>query len=992
MLLTIWPGANLQAQVRLPRVGESTPIVLSADSAKRWKQGTEEVWWITDGFEMTQGQDRLEAREAIVWVDTTSDSRQNGRCVVYAEGDVTFTKKGQKPIRISDQTWFEHRRSTGGIRFNIADISGAPETKPTVYDRGLKRRQPGAASAIRRTQYTKFDIVPTPSAEANEPAIGNRRIRVFPRSNAPVDVKWSRSPNTNQSIGIITAGINLIVDGLPGFGSIDVSADRLVLWTEGILDLQGKNAQPDEIPLEMYLEGNIVFRQGERVIYANRMYYDIRNQVGLVLDAEMLTPVPNYEGLLRLRAKAIQQNGESHFFAEEGYFTSSRLGRPGYRLEVGAIEYEDYQHPRFNPITGAPVIDPIKGTQVVDHQQRLTGENGFLYIKDIPVFYWPWVSTNLDQPSYYIDRLTLKNDNVFGNQILTTWDAYELFGIDNEPVGTEWDISLDYLSERGLGHGTSFSYNRDDFFYFPGQSAGLADFWGIKDHGHDNLGRGQRNLALAKSYRYRWFWQHRQRLPYDLQLSAEFGWISDRNFLEEYYEREWDELKDQTTGLELKQRIDNRSWTINADTRLNGFFTQTEWYPRLDHFWLGQSLFDDVFTWYEHSSAAYARYRIASEPEDPAQQAVFNPLPWEITSKGERFVTANEIDWPLQLGPTKVVPYAMTQLAHWGGDLNGEDLQRIYWQAGIRASMPMWRVDPTVESRLLNVHGLAHKVVFDGEFAIAESNQDVDQLPLYDPINDDSIEAFERRMAFLTFGTPTDPIMPRYPAKFDPRYYAIRTGLPGWVTSPTAEVAGDLMAMRMGMRHRWQTKRGMPGSRRIIDWIVFDTNAVWYPDADRDNFGSSFGLLDYNFRWHVGDRLTLVSDGIFDTFDEGQKIFTVGGFLSRPPRGSAYIGLRVMEGPIESQILAMSYNYRMSPKWVSSFGTSFDLGKDGNIGQRLSITRIGESFLISAGFSVDASRGNVGAVLSIEPRFLPKTRLGQGGGVRIPVAGAYGLE
>ena len=527
---------------------------------------------------------------------------------------------------------------------------------------------------------------------------------------------------------------------------------------------------------------------------------------------------------------------------------------------------------------------------------------------------------------------------------------------------------------------------------FPGQSAGLADFWGIKDHGHDNLGRGQRNLALAKSYRYRWFWQHRQRLPYDLQLSAELGWISDRNFLEEYYEREWDELKDQTTGLELKQRIDNRSWTINADTRLNGFFTQTEWYPRLDHFWLGQSLFNDVFTWYEHSSAAYARYRIAGEPEDPAQQAVFNPLPWEITSKGERFVTANEIDWPLQLGPTKVVPYAMTQLAHWGGDLNGEDLQRIYWQAGIRASMPMWRVDPTVESRLLNVHGLAHKVVFDGEFAIAESNQDVDQLPLYDPINDDSIEAFERRMAFLTFGTPTDPIMPRYPAKFDPRYYAIRTGLPGWVTSPTAEVAGDLMAMRMGMRHRWQTKRGMPGSRRIIDWIVFDTNAVWYPDADRDNFGSAFGLLDYNFRWHVGDRLTLVSDGIFDTFDEGQKIFTVGGFLSRPPRGSAYIGLRVMEGPIESQILAMSYNYRMSPKWVSSFGTSFDLGKDGNIGQRLSITRIGESFLISAGFTVDASRGNVGAVLSIEPRFLPKTRLGQGGGVRIPVAGAYGLE
>ena len=82
----------------------------------------------------------------------------------------------------------------------------------------------------------------------------------------------------------------------------------------------------------------------------------------------------------------------------------------------------------------------------------------------------------------------------------------------------------------------------------------------------------------------------------------------------------------------------------------------------------------------------------------------------------------------------------------------------------------------------------------------------------------------------------------------------------------------------------------------------------------------------------------------------------------------------------------------MSPKWVSSFGTSIDLGSQGNIGQNFSITRVGESFLISAGFKVDAARNSVGVNLIIEPRFLPKNRLGNVGGAQIPPAGAFGLE
>ena len=142
----------------------------------------------------------------------------------------------------------------------------------------------------------------------------------------------------------------------------------------------------------------------------------------------------------------------------------------------------------------------------------------------------------------------------------------------------------------------------------------------------------------------------------------------------------------------------------------------------------------------------------------------------------------------------------------------------------------------------------------------------------------------------------------------------------------------------------------------------------------------------------MGDRLTFLSSGLFDFFNDGQQLVTVGAFLDRPPRGNLYLGFRLLEGPIDSRVLSLSYSYRMSPKWVSTFGTSVDLGENGNIGQRFSITRVGESLLVSAGFSFDAARDNFGVSLAVEPRFLPKTRLGRTGGAQIPVAGAFGLE
>jgi hypothetical protein len=1025
--------SSTAAPIDLP---ESQPaaasIAVSAESANRWKQGTYEIWMLRGNCRIVQGADVAQSKEAVLWIDHAPATQQRPtKIIAYLEGDTTVV---QGKSKLTDRAWFGRFYTLGTVEMHVARVEGAPAQEPPLCQRAFKAFQPAPVPPrpVVQAQYTE-PAGPPPLAPAISPPeaippgtaipgvvapgipappggvivgetlpAGTRRIRAFGRSNIDPQVRWESYPQSGQWIGMISSGVNVIIDGLGvdarQFGqieSIDLAADRVVIWTRNDkeLDFSGKSLQDARLPLEIYMEGNIVFRQGERTIYAERMYYDVTNHVGTVINAEVLTPIDKYEGLLRLHADVLQQTDRDHYFAKNAFVTSSRMGAPGYRLQSGDIKFQDIQIQATDAATGLPAVTP-DGQPIVAHDQMVTADNNLLYLGPLPVFYWPTTSTNLKDRTFYLRRAQVKNDQVYGFQVLTHWNMYELLGIRNRPEGTDWDLTLDYLSKRGFGHGTTFSYGRPDFFGFGGPASGLLDFWGISDSGTDNLGSDRPNLEPEASYRYKLFGQHRQQFGAGFQLTGELGLLSDRNFLQEYYQQEWDELKDMTTGVELKRLAENRAWSITADIRVNDFFTQTDWLPRADHFWLGQSLLGDSLVWYEHSSIGYGRFNRLAPPSNPADQP-FSFLPWERSSQAaERFATKHEIDLPVDLGLMKVVPYVLGEFAHWGADLDGQQVNRWYGQAGVRASLPMWSVDPTIESGLFNVHGVAHKVEFNGEFLVADASQDMNNLPLYDQIDDDSIEAFRRRLATNTFGSPSviPPAVAAIPFRFDERSYALRTGLASWVTSPSTEIADDLMAFRLGVHQRWQTKRGMPGNQRIIDWIVFDTNFTLFPDPNRDNFGNVPGLLDYYARWHVGDRLTLMSEGMFDFFAEGQQIITVGGFLTRPPRGSLYLGVRLLEGPINSQILSMSYSYWMSPKWVSTFGMSVDFGQDGNLGQSFQITRIGESLLISAGFNVDPTRNNVGVHFTIEPRFLPKGRLGSVGGARIPPAGAFGLE
>ena len=173
----------------------------------------------------------------------------------------------------------------------------------------------------------------------------------------------------------------------------------------------------------------------------------------------------------------------------------------------------------------------------------------------------------------------------------------------------------------------------------------------------DNLGQNRRHVVPDTDARGRVYWRHRQNLPEGWQVTAKLGLISDRNFLEQYYEKEWDEWVDRVTSLELKRTWEDQSLRVLGQFSLNDNVSQTEWWPRGDHFLLGRSLLQDHLTWYAHSQASYARFGVLDAPTDPEDATGWQFLPWEqpaMEPAGGRFATRQEIDLPVQLGAGQV--------------------------------------------------------------------------------------------------------------------------------------------------------------------------------------------------------------------------------------------------------------------------------------------------------------------------------------------------
>jgi len=952
------------------------PITVFADIATQWEENGVKVLLLRGHCRVTQGDESLQANQMVLWLgQQTFQEETEDQLAVYAEGDARIVR----PEGSQAEGFVAAELTTrGGTHFiGRPPHEGTAQTHDPLYLRAMERTQFEHPTLVTVAQATVPDLrssgdvsppqfAQLPPLQPSLPPLAPRsHVRFGPRYlDVPYVIKSRLSNSTPPELIVtITRGVNLVVErppmvvnGVLQSGIIDLTADRAVIYTDpdALQDLSLGADLDLGTQFQVYLEGNIVVRQGANVVRASNAFYDLQSERGLLLNAELRTFIPELEGDVRVRASRVRQLSRDNFHAQNAWASASQFGKPGYRLEASDIFVER------RPGNPYPWIAPDPNDPSGGSAMWITSLNNRFLIGDVPVFATPYLSAPAEDPQIPIRDARFDYDRIFGTQVGLSWNVEALFGLDLPP---DTDVSLltDYLSDRGPAIGLEADYRgASELFGVPTLYNGFADLNYINDGGRDNLGLDRRSLPLQGANRGEATWRNRLRMPGNYWLTTELGYISDRNYLEQYDENDWDEGKDHETLIEFGQQVDNMTWSVLGSERLNDFSYVTEW-ARGDITIRSQPLLADWLTWSSHSSIGHGRVEPADPPFDPMQD-VFTPIPFYTHMSGLVAMTRHELDMPFMIGPVNVVPYVLGEAAYWDEDATGNDLSRLYGSTGVRASILFTKYMPYVQSRTWGLNGLAHKMLFDLDWSISDSSQPLGAVPQYNEFDDNAQERFRTR--FLT-----NSFSGMLPATFEPRQYAVRAGAGASVTAPYHELVDDLHVLRLGWRHRWQTKVGPPNRLRVKDWMTLDLEASVFPDSTRDNFGEDFGLLGGRYRWYVGERTTLLAGALFDTFSPNQQLWNVGVLSQRSQRGSLYLGLRqVKGGPVDSQIATASYSYLMSPKWASSFSTAYDIAEGENRGQSLTISRIGGDWIFHLGLSYDWSKNNAGIGFSIEPR------------------------
>ena len=876
---------------------------------------------VLSGIEGVQREDAIALRfhvsgEVFITADKREDVDPRGS-ELYLRAFAAMQVAGMEPASVENEPSFEVP----------IDKPSEPPTEKTEPERPVP-----PAVTTEPNEPTRE----TTEAEEKEPQF-RYPMNLSPLGEATFKTEWDNEARIGTVIGRFYISQKQDEEG----GLLELQADNGVVFASDQQPQsdEGKGGVEDILARSsvraIYLSGDVVMTYGQRTIRADEIYYEFQSRRGVATNVVMRSfdvanGIPIY-----IRAAKLKQVAENQFEFDDATVTTSEFYLPQMSLNVSK----------------ATIIDT---TPSDERQGRLTKDSFDAQLQDVrlnaydqTIFYWPSLRANLERPDLPIKGARVGHDSTWGTSIETEWYLARLLGLQ-EPEGTQSTLALDYFDKRGFGTGIETEYRGEDFF---GNVLGYI----IHDSGEDRLGRidARKNLEPPRHLRGRFLWQHRHFLPYDWQLTSEVSYLSDRNFLESYYRNEFYVGKEQETLVHLKRIEDNWGLAFLGKVRINHFLNQMEELPTAEFHWTGQSIFDDMLTFYSDSQVSRLRQRYATD----------NPGPGLIKPFYSFATTRNEVDLPLNVGKARVVPFVAGTVAYEDGlgffrELDGGMDAREYdvWSAetGIRvSSQPFWRVYPDVQSQLWDIDQLRH-VIRPSLTAVAFTEGD---------------SVFEQR---------------------------------------------DTLSA--GISQRLQTKRGSGGHRRTIDWMRLDMDVTWVnnsgdamagadkfiwnrplippintlssmvPPQDRRSsqiFGPRRNYIGADYIWRLSDTTAVLSDMNYDMQSGVVQQFNVGFSHLRWPNLQYYVGSRYLRrlnngfGEQGSNALTFAVTYVLDPRYTVVFSQQVDFDYGKTIRSDITLIRRYHRLYWGLTFSADESLDRQSITLSLWPQGVSGLAIGE---------------
>ncbi len=914
--------------------------------------------------------------------------------------------------------------------------------KPQPPDPPLRPLEPGADPFAEPPIAPRTPDAPGPqaadNARINRPQVPTQRIKFGPRYSALPSWKLLPNDDANTQLLLYTGGVIVSVNYLGGDGTtvqeVEFSADNVVAYIKSAkkpapsadlnAPLQGAT---EKSGVEFYLAGAVVIRQFtvdpvggrnlDQVFSAPEIYYDVSNNKAVALDALLQFKTPALAEQINVRGRVLHQLGPNEIELYDSDLNGSRRpSDPGLQFTASRSVFTREERVRRN-LFGIEYTDLTTGQKDFGFEQILTSYDVKPRLFNTPFFYLPRTRNDINEPFGPLSGFNVGNDTIKGFQVYTTLDLFKLAGLRGR-AGDRWVLFADYLSLRGGATGTEYDYAGRDLFGTARRTGreeynqpynGFFRTYYLQDtrknhvlnplRDTDNLGGDRGDEPLPPQYRGRTQLRHNQDLYENgttyLRVMGQIEHLSDKNFLEQFFKSEFDNLPNQETFAYAQAGAGHLYGSALLEQRFDRpWVTETNW-RRADGAVVGQSLLD-FFTYSARASVGSAELR----------PATIDPQPVVVTDRPintGRFDLNQRLTAPFDLGPFRLAPYGVVDLTYYTDDLtasnggltrfqagrgdnlprslgpvadtSGEGRGRFYGGGGLTAQVTASKLYTAASSELFNVNGLYHKVTARGNYFNGYSNTPYYDLPQLDRLTDDNTDlayriARPRQGSVIT--TPNAADLSLSPL-FDPQQYAIRRLVENKVdTLDTIQVA------QFGLNQRLQTKRGFPGAQHVVDWMTFDVGGTYFPDPARDNFGQSFGLLDYDYIWNFGDRVAFTSAGWVDPIPGGAKYFNAGLNFNRPDGTNFFVSYRQTD-PIGSKALQVSLSYQLNSKYSMNVLSVYDFGLKQSLANQLNFARVGADMTLLFGFSYNPIVQNFGFQFAIVPNLagIGGARLGQ---------------
>lgn len=738
------------------------------------------------------------------------------------------------------------RGSMGGERAGSRSIpfrADASRSGRYAGDRTRSGKAPaGRAGGGRTAGIENGGAEPEASAEPGEGALTAAVDRIFSSDGVFFfSAGDSITIESGEEANALTLAGGVVIQHEGADRVVEMTARRAVLFLDpGPLDQTLGRTDVSDVR-GIYLEGGVRVTDGGYTLRSPRVYYDVRSDRAMLVDAVFRTYYNRARMPLYMRAEVIRQEAASRFSAEKAVYANTAFAEPHFSLGTTRMTIEDRPAPAGEG----------DGRRIVE-ARGVTMRGG-----GVPFFWWPWYRGDPEQ--FPLRSVGFSDNNITGTRFHTGWDPFTLLGIER-PDGFDATADLDYYTDRGIAFGGLTRWNRENIRgeargYFLPDDAGLDVLRNGTRVDRDGGARGL--LAFRQQWRLRPAW--------DLQLDGFYA--SDEKLLPALFRRMGEQEQELTTRAYLRRIEGNSFLTLEAKAATTDFIAnenlaQAPGYlvdklPEIDFGSIGTDPFRDRVPFYlMHTwNASATRMRMRFQEITPSDIGLRNPIrsnqvfgvdPTQPIADAARDAGLNE-DWvsrvdtrqefatKFDVGPIVVNPFVVGRFTGYdtdfdsfnaaAGNSGGGDEFRLWGAAGVTMSTSVFRVDDAVDSRVFDLHRMRHIIEPTVTLWHAGTTVDDSELPVYDTDVESLLEG---------------------------------------------------SAVRVGLNQTWQTKRGGPGRWRSVDVFTLNLEYVWHSDdaferstvgryyTARPELGSAGEFVRAAGTWKVSEVVGIGAETIWD--------------------------------------------------------------------------------------------------------------------------------